>query len=390
MMKRVFLIILDSLGIGALPDADKFGDVGSNTLRTLTTSDKLQIPTLTKMGFFNIEKAGLSQFSYQDTPIANYGAMEERSMGKDTTIGHWEIAGIISPTPLPTYPNGFPDDVIKEFCAQTSREILCNKPFSGTEVIKVYGDEHIKTGKLIVYTSADSVFQIAAHENIVPLQELYRCCKIARNILTGKNAVGRVIARPFSDKNGEYIRTGGRHDYSLEPYGETMLDVIKESGLEVISVGKINDIFAAKGVTESNPTTNNSEGEAMILKMSERDFNGLCFVNLVDFDMLYGHRNDIDGYAAALTKFDQTLTIFLEKLKEDDMLLITADHGCDPGFPGTDHTREHVPLLVYRKKLKNGVNLGIRSSFADVAATITEALGVRRINTGISFYSQIS
>lgn len=389
MQKRVFLIVLDSLGIGALPDAKEFGDAGSHTLRTLTTSKELHIPTLTQMGLFNIEEAGLTQYASSDPPFANYGAMAEKSKGKDTTIGHWEIAGIISPSPLPTFPNGFPEELIKEFSERTGRGILCNKPYSGTEVIKVYGDEHVKTGKLIVYTSADSVFQIAAHESIVPTDELYRYCKIARKLLTGKNAVGRVIARPFSDKDGVYYRTGGRHDFSLEPYGETMLDILKESGKDVISVGKINDVFAARGITESNPTTKNSEGEALILKMADRDFNGICFVNLVDFDMLYGHRNNIDGYAAALTTFDKTLKTFLDKLKEDDMLIITADHGCDPGFPGTDHTREHVPLLVYGKKLKHGINLGTRSCFADVAATVTEAFGVRRINTGESFYARI-
>ncbi|HAN21699.1 MAG: phosphopentomutase [Clostridiales bacterium GWF2_36_10] len=389
MFRRVFLIVLDSLGIGELPDADEFGDVGSNTLRTLTTSKGLFVPTLMKMGLFNIEKAGLSQFAFKGVPIANFGAMAEKSKGKDTTIGHWEIAGIISSNPLPTYPNGFPDEVIEEFNAKTGKEILCNKPYSGTEVIKDFGDEHVRTGKLIVYTSADSVFQIAAHEKIVPLDELYHYCKIAREILKGKNAVGRVIARPFSDKDGVFYRTSGRHDYSLEPYGETMLDIIKASGKDVISVGKINDIFASRGITESNPTANNTEGEELIMKMTERDFNGLCFINLVDFDMVYGHRNDIDGYAAALTRFDKMLTLFLDKLKDDDILMLTADHGCDPGFPGTDHTREYVPLLVYGKKLKSGVNLGTRSSFSDIAATLTDAVGVALIKTGESFLPYI-
>lgn len=389
MFRRVFLIVLDSLGIGELPDANEFGDVGSHTLRSLTTSKELNVPTLTKMGLFNIDKAGLTKYAFNSVPIANYGAMAEKSKGKDTTIGHWEISGIISPTPLPTYPNGFPDEVINEFCAKTGKEILCNKPYSGTEVIKEYGYEHVKTGKLIVYTSADSVFQIAAHEKIIPLKELYRYCEIARDILQGKHAVGRVIARPFSDKDGVFYRTGGRHDYSLEPYGETMLDIIKESGKDVISVGKINDIFTGRSVTESNPTTNNTEGEELILQMLERDFNGLCFVNLVDFDMVYGHRNDIDGYASSLTRFDKTLTMLLDKIRNDDILIITADHGCDPGFPGTDHTREHVPLLVYGKKLKIGINLGLRSSFSDIAATITEALEVRQNKTGESFLKEI-
>lgn len=389
MIKRVFLVVLDSLGIGALPDAYEFGDAGSHTLKTLTDSKELFIPTLTKMGFFNIEQAGLIEYAGSEKPLACFGAMSEKSKGKDTTIGHWEIAGIISPQPLPTYPNGFPDEIIKAFCEQTGKEILCNKPYSGTEVIKDYGDEHIKTGKLIVYTSADSVFQIAAHESVISLEKLYGYCRTARRILQGKHAVGRVIARPFSDKDETYYRTSGRHDFSLEPYGETMLDILKASGKEVISVGKINDIFASKGITESNPTANNAEGEALLLKMAERDFNGLCFVNLVDFDMLYGHRNNIDGYAAALTKFDKTLTILNDKLNKEDMLIITADHGCDPGFKGTDHTREYVPLLVYGKNINNSVNLGTRTSFSDVAATVTEALGVQKTKEGKSFLAQI-
>lgn len=388
-MKRVFLVVLDSLGIGALPDAADFGDEGSHTLKSLTTSNALSVPNLTKMGLFNIKTAGLTKYAYSGTPIANYGAMAEKSKGKDTTIGHWEIAGIISPKPLPTYPNGFPDDVIKAFCEQTGKEILCNKPYSGTEVIKDYGDEHLRTGKLIVYTSADSVFQIAAHEKIISHEELYKYCRIARSILQGEHAVGRVIARPFTDKDGVYVRTGGRHDFSLEPYGETMLDILKESGKEVISIGKINDIFAARGVTESNPTSNNTEGEALLLKTAERDFNGLCFANLVDFDMVYGHRRNIDGYANALTNFDRTLSLLLEKLGSDDMLILTADHGCDPGFSGTDHTREYVPLLVYGKGIKNGIDLGVRNSFADVAATVTQALGVRQISTGTSFLGTV-
>ncbi len=388
-MKRVFLVVLDSLGIGALPDAEDFGDEGSHTLRSLTASGALSVPTLTKMGLFNIKAAGLTKYAYSGAPIANYGAMAEKSKGKDTTIGHWEIAGIISPKPLPTYPNGFPDDVIKAFCEQTGKDILCNKPYSGTEVIKDYGDEHLRTGKLIVYTSADSVFQIAAHEKIISHEELYKYCRIARSILQGEHAVGRVIARPFTDKDGVYVRTSGRHDFSLEPYGETMLDILKESGKEVISIGKINDIFAARGVTESNPTANNAEGEALLLKKAERVFYGLCFANLVDFDMVYGHRRNIDGYANALTNFDKTLSLLLEKLGNDDMLIITADHGCDPGFSGTDHTREYVPLLVYGKGIRSGVDLGTRSSFADVAATVTQALGVRQISTGTSFLGNV-
>lgn len=390
MFKRVFLIVLDSLGIGALPDADKFGDSGSNTLRSLTRSKELNIPTLKRMGIFNIRTAGLTKYALNNLLIANFGAMAEKSKGKDTTTGHWELAGIISEKPLPTYPNGFPNEVINAFCLQTGKEILCNKPYSGTEVIKNFGDEHIKTGKLIVYTSADSVFQIAAHEKVVPIRDLYKYCRIARNILQGEHAVGRVIARPFSDKNGEYFRTNGRHDYSLEPYKETMLDIIKERGMDVISVGKINDIFASKGITESNPTKTNTEGQNLLLKFTKREFNGLCFANLVDFDMVYGHRRNIDGYAKALTEFDVFLISMIEKLSKDDLLIITADHGCDPGFKGTDHTREYVPLIVYGKNIKNGVDLGIRKSFSDIAATVTEAFGVKKTESGVSFLSEIT
>lgn len=390
MFKRVFLIVLDSLGIGALPDADKFGDSGSNTLRSLTRSKELNIPTLKRMGIFNIRTAGLTKYALNNLLIANFGAMAEKSKGKDTTTGHWELAGIISEKPLPTYPNGFPNEVINAFCLQTGKEILCNKPYSGTEVIKNFGDEHIKTGKLIVYTSADSVFQIAAHEKVVPIRDLYKYCRIARNILQGEHAVGRVIARPFSDKNGEYFRTNGRHDYSLEPYKETMLDIIKERGMDVISVGKINDIFASKGITESNPTKTNTEGQNLLLKFTKREFNGLCFANLVDFDMVYGHRRNIDGYAKALTEFDVFLISMIEKLSKDDLLIITADHGCDPGFKGTDHTREYVPLIVYGKNIKNGVDLGIRKSFSDIAVTVTEAFGVKKTESGVSFLSEIT
>ena len=386
MIKRVFLVILDSLGIGSLPDADEFGDVGSNTLKTLTTSKELFIPALTKMGLFNIDKAGLKEYAYAGTPIACYGAMAERSKGKDTVTGHWEIAGIISERPFPTYPSGFPDIIIDEFCARTGKDILCNRPYSGTEVIKDYGEEHIRTGKLIIYTSADSVFQIAAHESVIPLDELYGYCRTAREILKDEHAVGRVIARPFSDRDGVFYRTAGRHDYSLEPIGETLPDILKESGRDVISIGKINDIFASRGITESNPTKSNHEGEKTLLEMTERDFYGLCFVNLVDFDMLYGHRNDIDGYAAALSEFDKTLSMLLDKLNNDDLLILTADHGCDPGFSGTDHTREYVPLLVYGRGIKRAVNLGTRSSFSDVGATAAEALEVRKVKHGESFF----
>ena len=389
MTERVFLVILDSLGIGALPDAAEYGDEGSHTLRSLTHSRSLFIPCLTQLGLFNIEKAGLTEYSYAGTPMGSYGAMAEKSRGKDTTIGHWEIAGIVSQKPLPTYPDGFPNEVIEKFSNLTGKEIICNLPYSGTEVIKVYGKEHMETGKLIVYTSADSVFQIAAHENIVPTEVLYGYCKIARELLQGEHAVGRVIARPFSDRDGVFYRTEGRRDFSLEPTGETVLDILSESGKDVISVGKIKDIFASRGITKAYKTKNNAEGEETLLRMTEQAFNGLCFVNLVDFDMVYGHRNDVDGYAAALTAFDRTLSVFIRKMRQRDMLIITADHGCDPGFAGTDHTREYVPLLVYGRGLKSAVNLGMRSSFSDVAATVAEALGVRSTKEGNSFFGEL-
>ena len=315
--------------------------------------------------------------------------MAEKSMGKDTTIGHWEIAGIISPDPLPTYPNGFPDEVIKEFEAKTGRKVICNKPYSGTEVIKDYGKEHVETGALIVYTSADSVFQIAAHEDVVPVEELYRYCEIARAMLVGKHGVGRVIARPF---NGEYpfARTSNRHDFSLLPPSDTMLNLLKEEGYETISVGKIYDIFAGSGLSESNRTASNAHGMQVAKEMQNRDFSGLCFINLVDFDMKYGHRNDVKGYASASTEFDNFLTDFLKDMKRDDVLLITADHGCDPATPSTDHSREYTPMLICGDAIKSGVNLGTRKTFADISATVLEYFGVAQKDTkGESFLGEV-
>ena len=348
MMKRVFLIVLDSCGIGYEPDADLFGDVGANTLKRISASDKFNIPNLTKMGIGCID--GVDYLEAADEPTATVARLREVSMGKDTTIGHWEIAGIISRSPLPTYPNGFPKDIIAEFEEAVGRKVICNKPYSGTEVIKDYGREHVETGALIVYTSADSVFQIAAHEDVVPIEQLYEYCRTARGILNGKHGVGRVIARPFVGKVGEFKRTANRRDFSLVPPRATMLDAIKNAGLDVISVGKINDIFVGAGITESILTHSNTEGMQATEKIAERDFNGLCFTNLVDFDMLYGHRQDVDGYAAALTEFDTWLGGFVDRLGEDDALIITADHGCDPGDDSTDHTREYVPFIMYSKK----------------------------------------
>ena len=373
MMKRVFLIVLDSCGIGYEPDADLFGDVGANTLKRISASEKFNIPTLIKMGIGNID--GVDYLEKCDEPMATVGRLREVSMGKDTTIGHWEIAGIVSKSPLPTYPNGFPKDVISEFEAAVGRKVICNKPYSGTDVIRDYGKEHVQTGALIVYTSADSVFQIAAHEDVVPLEQLYEYCRIARGILHGKHGVGRVIARPFTGEIGDFKRTANRRDFSLVPPKMTMLDAIKGAGLDVISVGKIYDIFVGAGITESNLTHSNTEGMEVTAKIAERDFKGLCFTNLVDFDMLYGHRQDIDGYAAALSEFDAWLAGFIEKLGEDDALIITADHGCDPGDESTDHTREYVPFIMYGKG-KTPENLGTRYGFYDIAERVTEMLGV--------------
>lgn len=347
-IKRVFLIVLDSCGIGEAPDAENFGDKGCSTIGTISKSPEFNIDTLRSLGYTKID--GLSFLGDGELKL-QVARLKELSQGKDTTIGHWEIAGVISEKPLPTFPNGFPEDLIKEFSEKTGRKVICNKTYSGTEVIKDYGEEHLKTGALIVYTSADSVFQIAAHEDIVPPEELYRYCEIAREILVGDWGVGRVIARPFE---GEFPfkRTPRRHDFSLKPPKETLLDQLKSRGFDVIGVGKINDIFAGQGITEYVYTQNNADGMEKTSEYQKKDFNGLCFINLVDFDMVYGHRNDIDGYAKAFSEFDKWLKSFIENMKDDDALIITADHGCDPGFSGTDHTREYVPFILYNKNIK--------------------------------------
>ncbi len=378
MNKRAFLIVLDSFGIGAMPDAARFGDEGSNTLGAIRKSPAFDCPTLTRMGLFDID--GVEPVENPPAPIATRARMTERSGGKDTTIGHWEIAGLVTPDPMPTYPDGFPAEVLEEFTRRTGYGVLCNKPYSGTDVIRDFGEEHLATRKLIVYTSADSVFQIAAHERIVPIEELYRICEIARDLLTnafdGKHAVGRVIARPFEGEH-PFKRTARRHDYSLTPPAPTMMDLIRDAGMDTIAVGKITDIFAGQGVTETLRTANNAEGMATTAAVAARDFRGLCFTNLVDFDMVYGHRNDIEGYAAAMTAFDNWLSEFLPTLGENDLLLITADHGCDPATPSTDHSREYTPLLVYSPLLQPR-NLGTRDTFADIAATVLAFLGVEK------------
>ncbi len=385
MAKRFFLIVLDSFGVGEEPDAYLWHDEGSDTLRAIRNHPNFNCPNLKELGLFNIEGVG----GGVPHPKASFARMREKSMGKDTTIGHWEIAGIISPEPLPTYPDGFPQEVIGEFERRTGRKVICNKPYSGTEVIKDYGEEHVKTGALIVYTSADSVFQIAAHEDVVPVDELYRYCQIARDMLVGKHGVGRVIARPFT---GEYpfTRTSNRHDFSLLPPAETMLDLLKNAGYATISVGKIYDIFAGSGISESNRTTSNTHGMQVTKAMQDRDFEGLCFVNLVDFDMKYGHRNDVAGYAAAATEFDGSLASFLKDMREEDVLLITADHGCDPSTPSTDHSREYTPMLIYGAHVKEGINLGTRPTFSDISATVLDYFGVGQKNTsGASFWHEV-
>ena len=385
-IKRVFLIVLDSVGAGEMPDAADYGDAGSNTIRSISRSDKFSAVNMKKLGYGNID--GLDFLGTTENQLGAVARLAERSRGKDTTIGHWEISGIISESPLPTYPHGFPQEVLDEFSKQTGRDVLCNLPYSGTEVIRDYGREHMETGKLIVYTSADSVFQIAAHEDVVDVQTLYEYCRIARKILVGKNAVGRVIARPFKGSYPDFVRTANRHDFSLEPPKTTILDELKTNGLDVIAVGKINDIFAGRGITEFIYTHSNTEGMKVTDGIAEKAFNGLCFVNLVDFDMLYGHRNNVEGYAAAFAEFDSWLGGFLLKLGDDDLLMITADHGCDPATESTDHSREYTPLVMYSKNIKP-VNLGTRSSFSDIAATLAEIFGIKTVTPGESFAKNI-
>ena len=375
MAKRVFLIVLDSFGIGAEPDAAAFGDEGTNTLGAIAGHPAFSCPNLGRMGLFNID--GVTAGTPDPAPIAAYARLQEQSMGKDTTIGHWEIAGVVSPQPLPTFPEGFPPELIAAFEAKTGYKVLCNKPYSGTEVLKDYGEQAMAENALIVYTSADSVFQVAANEALVPVPELYRICEIAREMLTGPYGVGRVIARPFvGDCAANFKRTSNRHDLSLKPPRATMLDLLRAAGKDVIAVGKIYDIFDGQGVTEKIKTTGNTNGIAFTQALQSRDFEGLAFVNLVDFDMLYGHRRDVAGYAAAATEFDRFLTGFLPGMREDDILMVTADHGCDPSYSKTtDHTREYVPWLVYGRHIRPG-SLGTRLGFAAIARTVCDYLGV--------------
>lgn len=376
------MIVLDSFGIGEMEDAAAYGDVNVNTIGSVSMSPYFSLPNLQKMGLFQIEGVRTAkrpdgrEWTEKAPHTATIARMREASKGKDTTIGHWEIAGIYSPQPLPTYPEGFPEEVLEPFRKETGRGVLCNKPYSGTQVIADYGEEHLRTGDLIVYTSADSVFQIAAHEEIVPPETLYEYCRIARKILVGKHGVGRVIARPFIGEKGNFTRTSRRHDFSLEPPAVTMLDQLKNTGREVISVGKIKDIFAGKSITEAVYTSGNAEGIERTLEYLDKDFEGLCFVNLVDYDMLYGHRRDVDGYAKALTYFDEKLPEILAKMRPEDVLMLTADHGCDPAYKATtDHTREYTPFVMYGANV-NPRNLGTRKTFADIGATVLQYFGI--------------
>ena len=389
-MSRVFLIVLDSAGIGAMEDAAAYGDSGTNTIKSVFSSPYFHMPHLKELGLFNID--GMDYAQGADEPKACFARLKEASQGKDTTVGHWEIAGLVSEKPLPTFPFGFPEEIMTAFCGQSGRGYLCNRTYSGTDVIRDFGKQHMESGKLIVYTSADSVFQVAAHQDVVPLDELYRYCEMARNILSGDYGVGRVIARPFAGTKGAFQRTAGRHDFSLPPLGETMLDIMKKAGLDVIGIGKIKDIFAGRGLTEYEYTSGNEDGILKTLAYMDKDFTGLCFVNLVDFDMLYGHRNDIDGYAKALAYFDAQVPELLARLRQDDLLMITADHGCDPGFiSSTDHSREHVPLIIYGTKVRGeniaGVNLGTRDTFADIAATILDYFRLSGFVSGTKIFA---
>lgn len=387
-MKRVFLIVLDSFGIGEMKDAALYKDAGSNTIKSVSMQKEFFAPNLKKLGLFNID--GVSLGNKENAPLASFARLSEKSKGKDTTTGHWEMAGIILDKPFPVYENGFPDYIIKEFEEKTKKKVLCNKPYSGTAVINDYGDEAIKKDALIVYTSQDSVFQIAAHEDYVDVNTLYEYCQIARDIMQNDDAVGRIIARPFVGTSGNYTRTANRHDFSLKPIKKTMLDYLKENNYDVISIGKIVDIFANEGITKAIRTKNNLDGMQKTLDMQKQDFEGLCFVNLVDFDMLYGHRNDAKGYAKAISEFDQKLGEFLLNMQDDDVLIITADHGCDPLTESTDHSREYVPLLIYGNKIKKGVNLKTIEGFDTIATFVTKWFNLKNIFKGEDIIDKVN
>ncbi|MDR0404719.1 MAG: phosphopentomutase [Oscillospiraceae bacterium] len=386
-MKRIFLIVLDSMGIGAMDDAGLYGDEGSNTLLSISKSRLFHLPNFRRLGLFNIDSVPLES---SPSPIASFARMKEASSGKDTVTGHFEIAGTKVSKPFPVYPNGFPRAVMDRFESLTGYKTVCNKPYSGTDVICDYGEHHQKTKDLIVYTSADSVFQIAAHEELIPVSELYRCCKIARKILTNEHMVARVIARPFVGEDSKYVRTKNRRDFSVLPPGVTMLDQLKESGFDVVSVGKISDIFVSRGITSSTYTSSNQDGIDCIVNWLSKDFEGLCFSNLVDFDTLYGHRNDVEGYARAMSELDERLPEIISNLKQEDILMITADHGCDPAAPSTDHSREYTPLLIYGHRIKKGVNLGTRPTFSDIGRTILDYFKIPSKIEGESFLKLVT
>ena len=385
MNKRVILMILDSLGVGALPDSEKYGDIGVNTLNNIAKNvDRFDIPNLIEMGIGNLE--GITDVPSTEKAIGAFGRSMEVSNGKDTTMGHWEIAGLNISEPFNTYPNGFPEEIIKPFEEKTGRKVVCNAPASGTVVIDEFGKHHMDTGDLIVYTSADSVFQIAAHEEIVSIEELYRYCEIAREMLMGEHQVARVIARPFIGTPGNFSRTSNRHDYSVKPFEKTVLDQLKEAGKDVIAVGKIVDIFDGEGITESVHTKSNMDGVDKTLEYMNSDNHGLIFSNLVDFDAMYGHRRNIEGYRDAIEEFDKRLPEIQAAMKPGDVLMLAADHGNDPSYSGTDHTREYIPMLVFGDSIQSNTDIGTRKSFADIAATIAEILEIDAPKNGESFF----
>ncbi|MCR4435537.1 MAG: phosphopentomutase [Clostridiales bacterium] len=388
-MKRAIIMVMDSVGFGELPDAERYGDKGSNTLAHIASQiEGYRLPNLERLGLGNMD--GAKGYAREDRPVGCYGRMAEASPGKDTTTGHWEMMGIILEKPFPTYPNAFPRELIEAFEKAIHTKTIGNVVASGTEIIKQLGEQHMKTGYPIVYTSADSVFQIAAHEEVIPVEKLYEICRVARELLVGEHAVGRVIARPFVGTPGNFVRTDRRHDFSIKPIGPTILDYAVEKGCRVKGVGKINDIFSGQGITDSIPIHNNMDGVDKTLDYMKEEFEGIIFTNLVDFDMLYGHRNDVRGYADALTDLDNRIPGIMDSLREDDILFITADHGCDPTTLSTDHSREYVPLLVYGKRLKQNINLGTRKTFSDLGATVAEFLGTRKPANGTSFYRDIA
>ncbi|CEK39201.1 phosphopentomutase [Paraclostridium sordellii] len=387
-MSRVIWMVIDSVGIGALPDSEKFGDVNVNTLGNIVKAYKdIQLPNMIKLGLSNID--GIDSLDSIDNPIGSFGRASEVSKGKDTTTGHWEMTGVLVETPFKTYENGFPKEIIDEFERKTNRKVIGNKPASGTAILDELGEQQMKTGEVIVYTSADSVFQIAAHEEIIPLEELYKMCEIAREIMMGENAVARIIARPFVGKPGAFERTSNRRDYSLSPFEDTVLDTIKKSNLDVIGVGKIEDIFNKQGITEAIHTKDNMDGVDQTINYMKKENKGLIFTNLVDFDSKYGHRRDVEGYKKALEEFDARIPEIIANMKDDDILIINADHGNDPTYKGTDHTREYIPVLVYGKNINKGYNLGTRKSFADIGATVADILNVELPKHGESFKSEI-